>query len=391
MVAGVAGACGLRSLEGSLAMVPGDLDAGAIAPGGDVTIGDASARDAGPVRIACDLPTQAAGDWTEIGAPRAFSGLQVTDVWAAGPDDVLFAGLVSPNGPQGRAAEIVRWTKGCWSVELVWSPIPDGSFPSLSGTGGDDIWVTAGDVLFHHDGTGWHRSEPELKRLLTQQHPESPLRLQMVRAAGPDEAWVIGLRTVWQRAAGQWRMFELADADLSGPDFDPAQRTGSFWFTTLWTGGRDDVAIGGAMDRLGRLPEVAFVYRYDGASWIVQRVSDGQVKALWGDGGGGLWIGVFNSGRGSPLFHLDGAVTESATIAGWPQSDEALALWGGAANDLWASGAGVLAQWDGQSWTSVRPPPAGNSDYLPLLLGGTPRALWVVRGGDPTGYFRLAR
>ena len=149
-----------------------------------------------------------------------------------------------------------------------------------------------GDALFRGDGTGWSRADDEMQALLTAQHPGFAAVPFAVRVAA-GTIWVMGKTFIWRRDAGGWRMFELTNADVFGAD-DPSGSRGSFWFTSLWVGGRDDAAVGGAIHALGRIPDAAFVYRYDGSGWTRQGVSDGRVASMWGDGSGGLWISASN-------------------------------------------------------------------------------------------------
>ena len=176
-------------------------------------------------------------------------------------------------------------------------------------------------------------------------------------------------------------MFELTDADVFGAD-DPEGSRGSFWFTSLWAGGGGDVAIGGAIHLLGRIPDSAFVYRYDGAAWARWMVSDGGVTSLWGDGVGGLWIAAANGHLNPPLFHDEATVAtvSPVSIDGWPAGTEATALWGHAPDDLLAAGGGSLARWDGAAWTMTTAPPTTAPDDT-AVIAGAEGATWIVRRG----------
>ena len=56
--------------------------------------------------------------WTEVPAPIGQTRFVVTDAFAVATDDLLFAGYV-PNDADGTGtARIMRWTRGCWTVEL---------------------------------------------------------------------------------------------------------------------------------------------------------------------------------------------------------------------------------------------------------------------------------
>ena len=157
-----------------------------------------------------------------------------------------------------------------------------------------------GNALFRGDGTGWSRADAEMQALLTAQHPAYAAVPFAVRVAA-GAIWVMGKTFIWRRDAGGWRMFELTNADVFGPD-DPTGSRGSFWFTSLWAGGRDDVAVGGAIHELGTIP--------DAGSSIVTTVRDGRgeasARATWRRCGATAAAGCGSAPRRNtnpPLFH----------------------------------------------------------------------------------------
>ena len=171
----------------------------------------------------------------------------------------------------------------------------------------------------------------------------------------------MGKTVIWRRDAGGWRMFELTNTDVFGAD-DPTGSRGSFWFTSLWAGGRDDAAVGGAIHALGRIPDAAFVYRYDGSGWTRQGISEGQVASLWGDGSGGLWISASGGTRtrrcSTTTARTSAACAgiRSVSIDGWPPGIDVSAMWGRRRINLLAAGAGSLAHWDGVEWKMAAAP-----------------------------------
>jgi len=161
---------------------------------------------------------------------------------------------------------------------------------------------------------------------------------------------------------------------------DPGGSRGSFWFTSLWVGGRDDAAVGGAIHALGRIPDAAFVYRYDGSGWTRQGVSEGAVTSMWGDGTGGLWISAANGGMNPPLFHANrpGFGIDIVPIDGWPPGIDGSALWGAAPDDLLAAKAGSLAHWDGGEWKMAAGPPITADG---AVIAGDAASTWIVGRG----------
>ena len=367
----------------------GRADSGAIGPGG-------SADTSTPRLLSCEALQPDAPDWTEVLAPASLEGLAVKDAWAAGRDNLFFVGTLAVAGTDLQSvAQIVRWTRGCWSLELSW-PISSQLSVSISGSAPGDVWAVMGNALFRGDGTGWSRADDDMQALLTAQHPGTAAVPFAVRVAD-GTTWVMGKTFVWRRDAGGWRMFELTNADVFGAD-DPAGSRGSFWFTALWAGGRDNATVGGAIHALGRIPDEAFVYHYDGSGWTRQGVSDGRVTSIWGDGRGGLWIGAANGGLNPPLLHADAAGVSSASgirsvsIDGWPAGIEVNALWGAAPDDLLAANAGSLAHWDGVEWKMAAAPPTTAADDAAVIAGdggATGQSVWIVRRGPR--FFRRDR
>jgi len=352
----------------------GTADSNVIGPGGSV---DSNT----PRLLSCDALLPDAPDWAGVTAPASLEGLVIKDAWAAARDDLYFVGTRPVPGNDVQSdAQIVRWTRGCWSLELSWQ-IPSALMVSISGSAPGDVWAAMGNALFRGDGTGWTRADSEIQALLAAQHPGYTASPAGVRVAG-GAVWVIGRNSfIWRRDVNGWRMFELTDADVFGAD-DPEGSRGSFWFTSLWAGGGGDVAIGGAIHLLGRIPDSAFVYRYDGAAWARWMVSDGGVTSLWGDGVGGLWIAAANGHLNPPLFHDEATVAtvSPVSIDGWPAGTEATALWGHAPDDLLAAGGGSLARWDGAAWTMTTAPPTTAPDDT-AVIAGAEGATWIVRRG----------
>ena len=363
----------------------GMADSGAIGPGG-------SADTSTPRLLSCDAVQPDAPDWTEVVPPASLEGLAIKDAWAAGRDDLFFVGtLPVPGNDLQSVAQIVRWTRGCWSLELSW-PIASQLSVSISGSAPGDVWAVMGPALFRGDGTGWSRADDEMQALLTAQHPGYAAVPYAVRVVA-GTIWVMGKTVIWRRDAGGWRMFELTNTDVFGAD-DPTGSRGSFWFTSLWAGGRDDAAVGGAIHALGRIPDAAFVYRYDGSGWTRRGITEGQVASLWGDGSGGLWLSASGGNTNPPLFHDDGADIgsgagiRSVSIDGWPLGIDVSALWGAAPDDLLAAGAGSLAHWDGVEW-KMAAAPAATAATDGTVIAGDAGSTWIVRRGPR--FFRRDR
>jgi hypothetical protein len=369
-----------------------------IAEGGAIGSGG-SADTSTPRLLSCDAAQPDATDWTEVVSPPSLEGLVIKEGWAAGRDDVFFVGtLAVPGNDVQSVAQIVRWTRGCWSLELSSSMASQLSV-SISGSSPGDVWAVLGDALFRGDGTGWSRADDEMQEVLTAQHPGSTAVPYAVRVAA-GTIWVMGKTFIWRRDASGWRMFELTNSDVFGADDSGAR--GTFSFTSMWAGGHDDAVVGGAIHEVGRIPDAAFVYRYDGSGWTRQIFTDGRVASLWGDGGGGLWIGAPNGSVNPPLFHAEPASSgvagfRTVSIDGWPAGISVNALWGAAPDDLLAASGGSLAHWDGVEWKMAAAPATTAADDVAVIAGAaastaqltTSQSTWIVRRGPR--FFRQDR
>ena len=200
---------------------------------------------------------------------------------------------------------------------------------------------------------------------------------------------------------------------------------GTFGVTALWAFASNDVWVGSNIilhfdgnaftqvttpaptgfvtDFLGFAPDDLYavadvdLLHWDGAAWSVidtaGAIDPTELTTIWGTSGGDLWLGDSQNGR---VFHWDGTVwstgiTQTVSVADlWappavrssraapsgcrdgraaggstpadPVANEATALWGFGAGDVWAaSDFGTLAHWDGAAWKDTVP--ADNPDF----------------------------
>jgi hypothetical protein len=126
------------------------------ATGGTVRPAPVADPDATSAVPTC-TPPPSSSDWQEVLPPPSLDlgGLVVTGAWAAGADDIFFAGVFQDpgNGPTPWDQRVLRWKSGCWTQELAsrsrWR------HPQLSGTAPDDVWAALGHAIYHRDAAGW--------------------------------------------------------------------------------------------------------------------------------------------------------------------------------------------------------------------------------------------
>lgn len=134
-----------------------------------------------------------AAHWDGTQWSRASEGLgaqEAVDLWSTGDDVWLVAG-----------GQLLRRTVGsAWRV--VDLPQPDGGQPfatfSVTGTGPDDVWIATGPAAYWHvadlyvghwDGDAW-----TLVRVGSIAHSQFSLARAVIRAVGPHDVWLAGVR-----------------------------------------------------------------------------------------------------------------------------------------------------------------------------------------------------
>ncbi len=228
--------------------------------------------------------------------------------------------------------------------------------------------------------------------------------------------------------AGTALMLAVAACSKSATDGDgevPPVWTEAFpaadvgWFLSAWGPSADDLyAVGGA-------PEEGVVMQFDGASWnqvdlgldvpllnwcfgfgpddVFFAGSNGTIlhfdgakftkmdtptdQTLWGVWGAApddVWAvgGQGHTDQDPTILHFDGHNwTKSSTpTASHPNVFAYFKVWGTASNNVYAVGQrGVLAHWDGSTWTAIE---SGTNEDLISLWGTGPDRIAVIGGRD---------
>jgi hypothetical protein len=343
----------------------------------------------------CPTTPSPGATWTEIAPPAAPAGFAVTDAWAAGTDDIFFVGLdPSPdNGDtppsQGR---VLRWSHGCWTVDLLF-PTQGFPKPQISGTATDDVWITAGNGIFHRDAAGW---SPLDAALFAQIQPPAGQQLMLtdVQARTPDDVWFTDLETILHLVNGQWHKQQLSEGTPG------ASQSITFAFNVIFILGENDVWIGGGSDEVGSTVDPASLYHFDGQTWSIHNVGAFDVNALWPVGTDHAFWLAMPPDTVEPLaireFPGDNVVITPGFIvppvAGWMPGIQATSMWGRASSDIWVAGQDI-AHFDGASWSVVADAPAAVrdvNDAFPKesVVIGDASATWLVGVGPR--FFRKA-
>ena len=329
----------------------------------------------------CSIPSGPAGTWVEIPAPTGQSNFFITDAFAAGSDDLLFAGSTfDPTGLAAPAnARLLRWTRGCWTVELMIPPsatTPD--HPSVHGTGPNDLWATASDLLYHRDAQGWTPFADQTWRSTVHQPPSylGALQFHRVRAAAPNDIWVAATSNVLHWSGASWTTYNFDD-----PGYPNTSAAIGYGFNDIWIDSPSSVWLVGESDQVGNTMSLGFVHHFNGASWTHAGAAVGNIDAIWR--AGVLWLAQ-PSEDGLTLRSFDGTSASGVQIAGVAPFVDMTSLFGRGANDLWAAG-GDVAHFDGQSWSQAAdaPAPARNSTNLVTntFVTGDAGSVWLVTPG----------
>ncbi|MCZ7683410.1 MAG: hypothetical protein M5U28_33345 [Sandaracinaceae bacterium] len=226
----------------------------------------------------------------------------------------------------------------CGACEWEWirtrrDRVVHGDLQDVWVVGPDDVYVAADDGnVFHYDGAGWHAA---------------------VGAAGP---------TVW--AAGPRDVFTAA--------FEVRYFDGSGWGSLV--GSPDAIrALGGTRgDDVWALTGLG-LHHYDGHRWTRGPALSGEVWDVWAASETELFVTVDSA----VLHFVDDRPTRVEPAGTWPlysvsgasRSDVFVA--GGSKRDL----VGVVAHFDGSTWTDISPP--GASVILDVWAAGGGRAFAI--------------
>ena len=370
---GVAGGGGTGGGAG-----PGVAGAGGAAVGG--TAGSAVGGAAGG---GCAF-TATAGVWSEIAARAADAGMTVTDSFALGADDVLFAGVTAA-GAAANQLRVVRFTSGCWSEEFSTPIDASARSASVHATGPSDLWAVGGDVIMHGTDQAWTSFDSSwmTKVQLTPRIFNAPTvaTLVRVRAVSATDVWFNEWENVLHWANGTWTGY-----NFDSGDYPNASAAIAFQFHDIWIDAADSVWVSYGSDQVGNTMDPAGIRQFDGANWTTFDTGVYDMYDIWRSGGT-LWLagGFQFTGTLIPFVATASTFPEPVAILGVGMSDVGMSsLWGRAGNDIWAAGTDV-ARFDGTNWTLQTDVPAAThsttQDWTNTFVGGDPAATWLVTPG----------
>ncbi len=358
---------------------------------GGVAAGGAGGGAAG--QLGCSISAGPAGAWVEIAAPSGQSGFTVTDAFAAGSDDLLFAGSTAPPGSTPAGAEVLRWTQGCWTVDLAVAPSAANDFPhpSVHGTGPGDLWATASDLLYHRDAHGWARFTDDSWRGLVHLPGGAfgnTLQFNRVRAAAPNDIWIAATSNMLHWSNEAWAAYNFDD-----PGYPTQGASVGYSFAGIWIDSPSSVWPIGPSDQVGNTMDFAFLHQFDGSGWTHTGLGvDPTVYAIW-RAGSVLWLAhstraLINGQSVAPnMQSFDGTSVTGVVIPAVDPTEPPptlSSLFGHGDSDLWAAGNDV-AHFDGQSWSLVSDAPAAAhaavDEPTNTFVTGDAGSVWLVTPG----------
>jgi hypothetical protein len=263
------------------------------------------------------------------------------DIYAAGPNDVFVC---------ASSGAVFRWRGSDWTRYDTGSPY---SVRAIWGTSASDVFVVGEQgTIVHFNGSSWNIMPTNIL-----------YDLSAVWGTAPYNVYAAGYNGIVLHYDGsQWNEVSTGLAK------------DNCYLTSLWAIG-DNVIVGG----YGYVPMyTGIVWRYDGSTWTETLVPE-SVEALWGFAPDS----VFAGGRGGFFWGFDG----SAWSAQPSPNCDIQAIWGAAANNLWAAGphwngtdwVGGAFNFDGSSWTQS---PASFDYYIEALGGVSENEVYLAGDGE---------
>jgi hypothetical protein len=288
--------------------------------------------------------------WSETATflPEAASvlgGSAANELWACNPSEVDLAGACAQfDGigwtPRLAAHDFDRHALFVASDGDVWA----GDDAGLVQRGHDHTWEARGAVASASPGT---------------------LQIGAIWGTSSTDLWVTG-----NASSAQISHFDGATWTVQHT------QAGYVYLEGLWGTGDSDIwAVGGGVNN------DPWILHNDGSGWSdVSFGGWGALHAIWGTSASDVWAVGGTSATGGPrIAHYDGVQWRDRSDV--PPGLALRAISGRSASDVWAGGDGAtLVHYDGNAWSRVAPPFAG--DITAVLA--IPGVLWVTATGSAT-------
>lgn len=232
-------------------------------------------------------------------------GTRLVRVWGSAKNDFWAV---------GHQSLLMHWDGASWSNDQLPGLNLPSSLISVSGSGADDVWITAieGHVYRRRNGS-WQSVplEAEERNLYT------------AWRRGPGEVWLAGDEGILHGENDVW------ETQLTFPDN---------WLTAVSGRAIDDAwAVGGRGTML----------HWDGVRWAPSRSGHKELlRGVWHAPGGVAWA----VGDGGVVLRLSGHSTQTQVV---PTTADLRAVHGCSDNEIWVAGTrGTLLHFDGTVWSA---------------------------------------
>ncbi len=231
------------------------------------------------------------------------------------------------------------------------APITTKALHGIWGASASNIWVVGdGGTLLHYNGAQW-------SSVLSGTVQD----LRDVWGSGPNDVWAVGGTTetvIIHYNGAQWTTTTLA--------------LGAAVANAVWGTSPTNVFVAGGSGTFG------YISRYNGVTWSSSHAqTSSRFMDIGGASGSDVWaVDLFAAS------HFDGSswgggVTFTSTLM--------RAVWIGASNNGWAIGdTFALQHFDGTSWQQVASPLGGSNDFGLAVWGRAANDVWAV--GSATGH-----
>lgn len=302
-------------------------------------------------------------------------GASIIAFWGAGPKDVWAAPSDIP-----RAVADVLHFDGTWKrVALPRCADCEGGLFALGGTSATDIWgVGGGGLITHYDGVAWTSHTTSLTRR----------DFDAVWGTSPTDVWAVSGQAAPAWVAGT---VPTTIAHFDGSTWKTSVVPTKWPLNAIWGTSRTSAWAAGGLGRTPPTPD-AVVLRWNGAVWTTESTGlAGDIHGLWGSSESDVWAvgdsapcpGKSETPCGA-ILHFNGATWSQALVG--REYEYIRAIWGFAANDVWAVGetqaAGLIRHWDGTTWSVVA---EHSSRHYQAIWGASPNDIWVGGHGGGSG------
>jgi hypothetical protein len=314
-------------------------------------------------------------------------GSSSNDIWAGGS----FGGQTIY---QAGHAKLWHWDGLDWTEQNPPGGDDEASIAALSGSGPNDVWLSelrglgkSRAHLRHYDGTSWND---------VLEAEEGPI--YSVVSVAPNEAWAFNETQIFHGKNGRWNAINPSDipteASLAvvvanaaddiwtfGADVDGGALAihfdGKIWKRAALPLSKPEDVVTGAWsfapdDVWAATPEGPL--HFDGTSWS-KSSSHLPIAAVWGSAAEDLWAVGGTRADQAVISHWDGH-TWTSYPNDFPTSFEAIA--GTRANDIWAASGTVMVHYDGTRWKQVKAPlDSREPDRVSFAIVG-PDDIWLA-------------